>query len=391
MLKLEASESSNPSIFVEPETPLQEFDPYDPIHLEKEHQSSRTPSPLAYAASISPSPQTRSRGPSPDRRSRSLSPESTIFGKSSDNLEAPKVAQSSPPERAGDPPPYPGSMPDLHENRRSLLVVPPQDRSQASSRVPSPRPVSGVRNDGGGDVRPERPAPALQERPIQFATPAMPSHRELPMDMRSPPSLTQPLARGSRESVYTTGPPPSKQERERLDARSTHHTISTYSSSQTRNGGPPPNRRVPRHLVMPAPLNSNGNRNGLHQPVNPVSRPPSISPFAPVKAQVLSPPRTPRSPLSQMPPIRAPLQPVSAPVRAQEIQIAKSSKLRKRVSTIGTPSSGGNTPSAPVITTVSFAPPVIATGHTFADHKPIGLTKSEKVPKRVLSKRRGDL
>jgi hypothetical protein len=64
--------------------------------------------------------------------------------------------------------------------------------------------------------------------------------------------------------------------------------------------------------------------------------------------------------------------------------MAASRKLKKRVSIIAPPSD--STP--PIITTVSFAPPVIGFQ---TNEKMMMHSKSEKVPKRVLSKRRTDL
>ncbi|KDR85386.1 hypothetical protein GALMADRAFT_356554 [Galerina marginata CBS 339.88] len=326
MLQPEASESStNPSIFLHPETSDErEFDPYDPVHLKNGH--SRTPSPL-----VNSTPG-RSRGPSPDPKVQRLTPEPTTLGKSADKADHPQM--TSPPEEMPDPPPYtsPLSTPENYRHLQPLFPVPTQDRSRAPSRNPSPGPSSSssTANSGtppihendysrqGMAVSTDKPT-ATQNNP-----PMPPSQSAATHNVQFVTSA--PVARISREYLPNPGPPSVQ---DRVDGRSTHHSISTFSSNQSRNGGqPPPHRRVPKHLVMPAPLNNNPNIL-MHQPPSRMQQPPA-SPFAPVKVQVQV--RSQPMSYSQPPPLRGPMQlSVGSPVRAQEIQMAAARKLRKRI------------------------------------------------------------
>ncbi|KAF8973592.1 hypothetical protein BDZ97DRAFT_378710 [Flammula alnicola] len=427
----EASESSSisaPRIFLPPGTPdhEKEFDPYDPIHLEKGH--SRTPSPLVVAYAASPeSSREPSRAPSREP-SRELSPLRVTNPEPTTSAQKPERTNNrdrqAPPTQQGtridDPPPYNNTI--LIEDERlptSHFRAPPQ--TQTSSRSTSPeRAPSRKSNDvassdqshqsrQGSVTMPtdsmrdiptmaqnkrevsdsRQPRPALvstQNNSVEKVQPMAHDQRSVAQDKQAVAPMLP--ARRSRERL----PPPtlSSSERDR-DARSTHQSISTHSSGQTRNGPPPPHRRVPKHLVMPAPLNNGGGLNGFASP------PPRMYPLPsgqlpPRHAQVTFQPQMqtyyprPVSPPGFKPPILATQQ-------AQEIHIATSRKLKKRMSMV-TPSSVANIPPAPIISTVSFAPPVIGYGHHPSDEKGLSRAKTEKIekiPKRVLSKRRTNI
>jgi hypothetical protein len=159
--------------------------------------------------------------------------------------------------------------------------------------------------------------------------------------------------------------------RNESDAQSTHYSTSVYSSSQS--GGRPPPRHLPKRLVMPSPLN--------------------IGPgLPPNTAASLQDGRVPRSQTSsyvnverthfqgtQSDPLVAPIQ-NHGNTRVEDAPTLGSRKLRKKMSVILTP-----TP-APVITTVSFAPPII--GFHQNNEKGIAQSKTEDKPKRLLSKRK---
>lgn len=156
------------------------------------------------------------------------------------------------------------------------------------------------------------------------------------------------------------------------DAQSTHYSTSVYSSSQFQSGGKPPPRHLPKRLVMPSPLNT-----GPGPPPN--------------TAASLHDGRVPRSRTSYVNVERTHFQatqshPPVAPIhnhgntRVEDTPTLGGRKLRKKMSVILTP-----TP-APVITTVSFAPPII--GFHQNNEKGIAQSKTEDKPKRLLSKRK---
>ncbi|PPQ67192.1 hypothetical protein CVT25_005793 [Psilocybe cyanescens] len=431
-----ASASSIPSIYLHPETSDDsEFDPYDPVHLEREHP--RTPSFDSSAE--------QSRGPSPDPQPQRLIPQPTIFRNAPENPDT--LRQQSPiAHDPNTPPPYSDVDLDLQHHLQPTLPI---DRSRNSSREPSPGPSSrpssashGAHNDEAGHLKPtfterlphdtsissadlretssdlyfvaQMPLaqssrehvhniglPSVQDHdarnPHQVAQmpPARSSHEHIhnirtpalqERDFRSTNQIAQmPPTQSNGEHVQSLGPPP-VQDR---DTRSTHHTISTYTSSQMRNG-PPPHRHIPKHLVMPTPLKNNSN-NGFIQ--NPTQLPPqSFLPtqFGPTQVQVQVRAQ-PRVPYPQHPPYPQ-AQQLFAPVQSNSIRPAKlipSSKLRKKLSTKITPAPA-TIPPPPIVTTVSFAPPVIGHGQSSASEKLFGRSKAEKIPKRVLSKRRTD-
>jgi len=356
---------SPPEIYLHIEVPdkVQEFDPYDPIHRKNEH--SRTPSPL------DSTPQDNSREPSPESLLRAA-----------DLQDPPKaheiliVSAERPISQA--PPPY-SSIPAESEIRhqpspaRQVSGI-----SQAQSRIHTPEPTPSIKSNG----------PARSDKSGQSSHGFRGSHDSLPSENPSviqpqrqeSPQDTQPKlpTRPERNRVQPQPLAPSNQDRER-DGKSTNYSISTHSSGQNRRSlQPPPHRHLPKRLVMPAPLNNNGvilsSQQRIYQPPPPAARFPQQMQvqFRPQSQEYLSP----SDPLL--------LPPILGNSRPLEPQITASRKLKKRVSLI-TPSSD-STP--PIITTVSFAPPVIG----FQPHEKVTRhSKSEKVPKRVLSKRRTDL
>ncbi|KAJ3505469.1 hypothetical protein NLJ89_g7397 [Agrocybe chaxingu] len=362
----------SPRVFVEPGLPAEqnEFDPYDPVHLENgspeaSRESSRAPS----------------RAPSPSHALR----ESLVsnFGVSQPEAsEFHKGSTSSLPQAFPDPPPY--SSP-IHEFFPTQPIPPRQSpgQSRASSRNPSPA-HSGHSNEM------IRPVDADRSRPPSNATPPVNVHHMAPSQL--PPMSSVPPAQMNREPVQV---PPSMYTNDR-DARSTHQSVSTGSSGQTRTGRPPPHRHLPKRLVMPAPLN-NAAYGQIH---NQMRSPPATTSFLPPMTAYLPPeqarasfrPRPSAYPMTAPRPPR-PMPPPQPPIKAQEIPMAASRKLKKRASMINPPKPEPSAPPAvptpPVVATVSFAPPIIGFDRSISREKILARSQTEKIPsKKLLSKRR---
>jgi len=169
-----------------------------------------------------------------------------------------------------------------------------------------------------------------------------------------------------------------------VESGSIHKSVSTLSSSQSRNVGSPRPRHIPKHLVMPAPL-SQPNMAPQSRPIEYRhtihTRQSHYLPARQVPSQIVEPSSR---PLERALPER--IRPASTVVKAQAEEIsfasAKVAKLKKRVSMM----SPASPPSA--ITTVSFAPPIIDFKNSVANDNDLQRVVMNKLgPKRVLSKR----
>jgi len=353
---------SPPEIYLHTEVPddVQDFDPYDPFHMRNGH--SRTPSPS------DSTPQDNSRESLPRTADQGIQ-------------DAPKaheiliVSAERPISQA--PPPYSSTPAESEIRHQPSQAHQVSGISQAQSRIHTPEPTPSIKSNG----------PARSDESGQSSYGFRGSHDNLtcentsiiqPQRQESPQDTQLMLpTRQERDRVQPQPLAPSNQDRER-DGKSTHHSISTHSSGQNRRSlQPPPHRHLPKRLVMPAPLNNNGVvLSSQHR----VYQPPPAARF-PQQMQVQFRPQS-QEYLSPSDPLLLP--PILGNSRPLEPQITASRKLKKRVSLITPPSD--STP--PIITTVSFAPPVIG----FQPHEKMTMhSKSEKVPKRVLSKRRTDL
>lgn len=447
-----------PRIFLPHGTPdpAEEFNPYDPIHLENEHSRTSSPSALTYDSSSHSSHgpgraslRELSRPPSPVRPL-----EVPKIAPAMRSVERPSKQHENPPAERNsvDPPPYSiavgGNVTVVSDDRkkraRQSTYFHMVTETRASSPSTSPERVSlrpSIRSGPSDDSHyshhshrsnSERPAlPPMQPVVSQGVYPTIrtqdipPGPQQHWRDpdvraMQSPSVQNGPPAVNQEQRSAPPDPPkvmpmlPARRSRERLvpsnmsipsrdperDGKSTHQTISTTSSGQHRSG-PPPRRHVPKHLVMPTPLNNansvNANPSSFATPhrVQPSSPPAHISSrqVPPRRAQVAF---QPQAHVYYPPPSRSPLASnvyISPTTKElQDIQITASRKLKKRASVVAPPSAV-QIPSPPVITTVSFAPPVIGYGYPAPApvSKTVSRLKNEKIPKRVLSKRRTDL
>ncbi|CAA7268004.1 unnamed protein product [Cyclocybe aegerita] len=379
----------SPRVFVEPGLPAEEneFDPYDPAHLEVHH--SRTPSPAVVPRSTNGSREASresSRVPSraPSRAGRE-NLGSNLSVSQPEASEFHKGSTSSLPQAFPDPPPY--SSP-IHEFFPAEPIPPRQSpgHSRASSRNPSP-PRSSHSNEM------VRPVDVDRSRPPPNATPPVNVHHNVPSQL--PPMSSVPPAQINRDPPQV---PPSMYTNDR-DARSTHQSVSTGSSSQTRTGRPPPHRHLPKRLVMPAPLNNAA----YGQIPNQMRSPPATASFLPPMTAYLPPEQARASfrpqPSAYPPPVMTaprpprPMPPPQAPIKAEDIPMAASRKLKKRASMINPPkpelSAPPAVPTPPVVATVSFAPPIIGFDRSIPREKILARSQTEKIPsKKLLSKRR---
>lgn len=177
--------------------------------------------------------------------------------------------------------------------------------------------------------------------------------------------------------------PPSRSSSERAgfeDTSSVHPSVSSKSSS-SRSSGPPLSRRFPKHLVMPAPLAQSQATSPQYQHRPPLAQ---LPPQRPSRQSLPHPPYAMSSPDS------IPSTQIFVKAQAQEIHFppSKAGKLKKRGSLMG-PASQLADP--PVVTTVSFTPPIIGYNNGVARDDDFGPAMTEKlVHKRVLSKRKSN-
>lgn len=175
--------------------------------------------------------------------------------------------------------------------------------------------------------------------------------------------------------------PPSRNNPERLgfeDGNSVHPSMSSKSSS-SHSSGP---RRVPKNLVMPTPLAQSNSISLQYQNRPPLAQLPAQRPSRSLTHSA------PRPVLASSPSDSMPSAQIFVKTQAQEIHFApsKAGKLKKRVSLMGTASQVDH---PPVVTTVSFAPPIIGFDNSVAQEDGLRHMVTEKlVHKRVLSKRK---
>jgi hypothetical protein len=162
------------------------------------------------------------------------------------------------------------------------------------------------------------------------------------------------------------------------DAQSTQQSLTSNGSTfNSRNGAmPQPPRHLPKKLIMPAPLQSS-------LPVSP--RDQSHLPLPHYRSDVRSRPQhfpsRPSSPPSSLRPSFNSLVP-----RAQEIPMSQGRKLRKRNSVSGLSMSAGNEPQVSFSANVGYSEP-----RPPAPAPAPAPSKTVKVHKRLLSKRKSDL
>ncbi|KAF9566133.1 hypothetical protein CPC08DRAFT_129425 [Agrocybe pediades] len=411
MLQPDGLQPQTPTIFLDPgASDEQEFDPYDPAHLELEH--SRTPSPL-------PNPHVapeRSRRSSPEPHDhQNSSVESAGQKETLDKRDDDKSA--SPQQHTREPPPYEFSVPeDVPERGQAAQAVgEPRSLSQRSSprsnvnqdllqENNSSRQENITTQDHAGrtssahhNLNNFNLTPPLEQATSSYSRPppppAQPIYRqnnEHPQNQpqnHPPPALPETDFANFRNPMHPPSQPASVYSRDR-DVRSTHHSISTYSSSQSRNGPPPPHRRVPKHLVMPAPLNTNpmnqhsGMVNNRPQSNYMPAQIPSVPQIPSAKVQVHLRSQS-HLPFPQPPTMLAHSQPMST-----RPQPGSSNKLKKRVSMFGssTPSAGKQLPTPQAVTTVSFAPPIVGFSQGPYSEKAMARSKTEKLAKGMLRK-----
>ncbi|KAF8807764.1 hypothetical protein BYT27DRAFT_7256318 [Phlegmacium glaucopus] len=361
----------------------QDFDPYDPVNLESDHR--QVPSPLVSAQ--------------PEPFQSQTSQYSQNKGSTGIPLNKLDVIQPAGHSRNNSDPPmykeYIGDEDDGHQPSNETPSM-EQQKSQSSSQTSqtslSPPISQGPATMNGAGL--QRPNKYDNGPPLNGS-----QHMGfLPPDRNTPraPAVTRDqdvqVVQGMHYVLSTQTSPPILHPRQdgmpslsvnhgnEPDVQSTHYSTSTYSSSQFQNGRkPPPHRHLPKRLVMPTPLNTGPPPNAM-APLH-IGVPQSqISSQVNVKQTRfhLSPfnqHSLPRSPLGNLP-----MTPMHhhGNTRAEDVG---GRKLRKRASMIDTP-----TP-APVITTVSFAPPIIGFHHNGTNDKVIASSKTEKLPRRLLSKR----
>jgi hypothetical protein len=215
-----------------------------------------------------------------------------------------------------------------------------------------------------------------------------PSYITQPAQFGQPPHLADVIRNAPSNDTQEIGGdggnpvPNNPSQRQGRDLKSSKKSIaSTGGSSHSQTGGRTPQPHyLPRRLVMPAPLQSSQ----LNAPHNESAPYPSQAQHFPAHTsqpwQLYS---RPPSPPSIQPPIRNP-QSNGKFTRAQEIPMTQSRKLKKRSSVSGLPAP----PAA--VTTLSFEP-TMSYVDLYSNDAPPARSKTEKAPKKVLSKRRTDL
>jgi len=378
-----------------------------------------TPSPLSSSSSISPQQQRPHRVPtvapvtnrqaSPKSRSVETQPDQVTENPNNlssigigmvmldDDDDESEESSSSQPSTTPD-----GGKPKNSSNTSFRLKTPPEHTQPENSRnvttlqgdISSPPLAIQPRKapleemlDLPEESPPPYSTPIKEVRPNEFGRfPSQPSstqgsgsafHSEVaplnpnafvPMQApsRAPSVQNQPFFRSDAPRSY----PPSRYSPERAgfeDNHSVHPSVSSNSSS-SRSSGPPSSRRVPKRLVMPAPLAQSNAIPPQYQNHPPLTQLP------------------PQRPTRQMPPFAPEPMPsaqIFVKAQAQEIHLAPSGvgKLKKRLSLIG---SASHHP--PVVTTVSFAPPIIGFNSLSQDDE----FRNQLAHKRVLSKRRSN-
>lgn len=322
-----------------------EFDPYDHIDQSGHH---RVPSFLV-----------------------SAQPESSIGQTCQTSQNAVSMASSTkldvirPPRHSrddSDPPTYTEYINDEDAGQLSNKI-PSEEQKQSQSSSESSQNAELLAN--------ARPQQHSNDSDSGHPSDGLRNLSFLPPDRNIPPAVSRDQRlEGTQATQYTSPaqvPPlflhphralslPSVEYGSEPDVQSTHYSTSTYSSGQFQNGRRPPPRHLPKRLVMPSPLNT--------------GPPPNV------EQTHLQP-----TPFNQHPSHQFGNLPMAIQnTRTEDVPIIRGHKLRKKTSLIVTP-----TP-APVITTVSFVPPII--GFHRSHERGITQSKTEVRPKKVLSKRK---
>lgn len=347
----------------------QHLDPYNLINLQSEHRQSPSPPPYT-------EPE-----PSASQASQNASSAATS---SSNKLV---VTQPAGPFRNNSDPPidieHIGSRDAGHQ---LLSDTPSQEQHQLrsssqsshTSRNPAILTGSGSQQHyNEPDNRPPLNDPRVlpPDRNVT-GSPAVSRDQRVEVaqgtESTTPTQTSLPFVHLHRDRL----PLPSINHRNEPDVQSTRYSTSTYSSSQYQDGRRPPSHRyLPKHLVMPTPLNTGQALNApasLH--IGRVSQS-QISSHVNVKQAHFQP-----SPFNQHSLQRSPLgNLVMAPVHQEDVPVSGGRKLRKRASMLD-----------PTVTTVSFAPPIIGFHSSATNERGMTRSKTEKIPmaKRLLSKRK---
>ena len=318
----------SPRVFLPPaELPeKQDSDLGNPVNLESEH--CRVSSPLVSAR------------PEPSRSQASSA------GTSSNKLDV--IGPAGHLRNDSDPPKYTDHVDDKGAGRHPLNETPSQEQQQPQLLSQTFQNLTVAAGTG------------LQQHSNEF------DNRPPPNDSRSvnffpdrsiphPPTVNQDQHLEVAQGTHTSS---SVNHGNEPDVQSSRYSTSIYSS-QFQNGRKPPPRHLPKRLVMPTPLNG--------QPLN-------------SSLQVGHAPQSHFQPLLHR---NLPMAPIHhyGNARVENIPVLGGRKLRKRSSMIDTPGT------MPVITTVSFAPPIIGFPHSATNEKGMAHLQSDKIPKR-LSKRK---
>ena len=367
------------AMFMEPESPLPSPRAFAPLEVTKEEDEEDDQEPNPYRTP-----------PSVDQPGLRIPP------------VIPQTV-SEPPAYSPDPVPGPGPS-VVYDQRQAPLPHTSQQMPTLHTTSPASLPQRQLPppqffNGGPGDL------PLTSARPMEHPPHKLPRADFTPDRVPMPASAPIPVAPQQPDMTrYERAPSRSSLPSVERDARSTHHSVSTHSSSQYSrySDRPPPRRPVPKHLVMPAPLSTApandrlnrmsvvGQGPGMPYPLPPQQRMQMQQQRPPQQMAYKVPPPPPASSrrTSHVPTVPSSLSTQATQpyhTRAQQIPMAPSIKLKKRLSIFG-----GSSPDPPAnpmpVTTVSFAPPVIDT--TAALEKVLARAKTDRVPKRVLSKRK---
>lgn len=342
---------SSPRVFLsQAELPNeQDFNPYDSVNLESEHRQ----------IPVSAQPE-----PSRSQANQDLQNAGSA-GTSLNKLDVFRPAEHL--QDDSDPPMYSEDIDDEDAGHRLANQRPSYEQQQLQSSPQASQNLAGtglqqhstnrtLTNDLQNVNSPpekniSRPPDINQEQRVEVVQetqhtshPSLHSHRDSSVNHRSEP-----------------------------DAQSTSYSTSTYSSSQFQDRRkPPPNRHLPKRLVMPAPLNTGPSLTTTSLRVPQSQGNVKQTHFQPTPFNSLH-----RSPLGNIPMV-----PTHYHGNIQTgPPVTGARKLRKRASS--------NTPTpASVIATVSFAPPIIGLHDHTTRVKGMAHSETEKIPKKLLSKRK---
>lgn len=264
------------------------------------------------------------------------------------------------------------SPPLPHDPQSNGAQVIEQDRLQSSSQSStncSPNPTSSDVSDENAAVYTFIPHAGQKPGTTPKTPIAHSTLRKRPNAGQGTSAAAPQSTRGSLDLRYPE------------ESGSVHHSISTFSSSQSNSSTSPRPRHIPKHLVMPAPLSQQGmtSRPRYHTMHSRTS-----NYFSPQQIPLLG-----VEPSYRPSTFPERMGPTNTVVKVQtggiQFSSAKVAKLKKRVSMI-TPTSPS---SPPIITTVSFVPPIIDFNGPVANANGLQHAMMNNLAhKRVLSKRR---